>query len=213
MKALIFDMDGTIVDSMPFHHLARLVLLGKYGINLQFEEFDTFKYSSFSTMVQQYFEGQINSETIKGLNDEKQLIYRLLYEKHIREIKGFSRLLKVAKSEGYSIALATMGSFENINYVLDRLEVRDFFDVIVSGKNIKSGKPDPEIYLSVLKSFNIKPENAIVFEDTYDGVIAAGKAGLEVVGICTTNSKEQFETWGVKKSIYNFDEYLHQYML
>jgi len=211
MKAFIFDMDGTIVDNMPFHHMARILLLNKYGVTLSREETQLLREGSFSSMIKQYIGHQVSDDEINALNMEKQLIYRMLYKKHIKEIQGLRQLLHESKKWGYSIALSTMGSSDNIDFVLSHLKVQHFFDTIVNGEQVKKGKPHPDIYYAALTSLNLASKNAVVFEDSHSGVLAALQAGLDVVGICTTYSKDEFKAWGVKHSIQSYDEYLEKY--
>jgi beta-phosphoglucomutase len=211
MKALIFDMDGTLVDNMAFHHLARIVLLNKYGISLSLEESRSIREVSFSSVIKKFLKYHVSDEEINALNNEKQLIYRILYEKHIKEIKGLKQLLHSSKEKGYSIALATMGSSDNIAFTLNKLEVLQYFDIIISGENVNKAKPHPDIYNSTISALNVNAKETIVFEDSHAGVKAAQKAGIEVIGVCSSHPKEQFKAWGVCHSINSYEEYLENY--
>ena len=89
IKALIFDMDGTIVDNIAFHNHARLLFLEKYGINLQPHALNNMKGISTKKLVKQYISTNLSRQEIKELDNKKQVIYRNLYKNHIREIQGF----------------------------------------------------------------------------------------------------------------------------
>jgi beta-phosphoglucomutase len=209
-KAFIFDMDGTIVDNISFHNRARLLLLERYEIKLQPAELNNIHNLSTKELVKQFFSTNLSHQEIKELDNEKQVIYRNLYKNHIQEIQGFRRLLNEAKNKGMLIALATMGCRENIDLVINTLGVKHCFDSIVSGGDVKKGKPYPDIYNLTLSLLNINPEDAFVFEDTFNGAMSAQQAGISVVGVSTSHSKEEFNSWGVTECINNFNEYLHK---
>jgi HAD superfamily hydrolase (TIGR01509 family) len=213
IKALIFDMDGTIVDNISYHNRARVLFLGKNGVKLQPDEWCRMIEMSTKEIVKKYISPDLSLLEIKKLDSEKQAIYRNLYRNHIREIKGFHRLLNVAKKNGMLIALSTMGCRENIDLVLNALDVEKYFDVIVSGEEVKKGKPHPDIYQLALSLLNINSKEAIVFEDTYKGVVSAQQAGISVVGMCSSNTKEQFAGWGVIQCICDFDEFTKKFYL
>ena len=89
-----------------------------------------------------------------------------------------------------------MSDLQNISFIVDKLGIRSSFDMIAGAEQITKGKPHPEIYELVLSTLKINAEDAIVFEDSQGGVLSAKAAGIKVIGICTTHSKEQFKEWG-----------------
>ena len=205
-KAIIFDMDGTIVNNTSYHNRARLLFLERHKIQYQPSEENNILKLSTKEIVRRYFGTNLTSKEIKTLDDEKQLIYRTIYGENIREVKGFKNLLDEAKSKGVKIALSTMGGHENIDLVLNSLKVKSYFDVIISGDEIPKGKPHPDIYLKTLAQLNLNPEEAIVFEDTQSGVTAALQANIPVIGVCTSLSTSEFRSLGVHRSIDNYTD-------
>ena len=206
-------MDGTIVDNISFHNRARLLLLEKYGIKLQPKEWCNIYDISTKELVKQYINANLSQQEIKELDNEKQLIYRNLYKFHIREVNGLKKLLSEAKNKGLRIALSTMGCRENIDLVINTLNVKNYFDVIVSGDDVKKGKPYPDIYNLTLSLLNVNPEEAIVFEDSHKGIISAQQAGISIVGVSTSHSQEEFNSWGVTECINNFNEYVDEFLV
>ena len=130
----------------------------------------------------------------------------------LRNYTGLKHLLQIAKKKNIAVALATMSDLQNISFIVDKLGIRSSFDVIAGAEQITRGKPHPEIYELVLSALGIKPEDAIVFEDSQGGILSAKAAGIPVVGICTTHSKEQFKEWGVDVCVSDFEEYIDNYM-
>jgi HAD superfamily hydrolase (TIGR01509 family) len=211
-KAFIFDMDGTIVDNISFHNRARLLFLERYGVKLQPNELNNIHNLTTKELIKRFISTNLTHQEIKELDNEKQVIYRNLYKNHIQEVPGLKKLLNEAKNKGMLIALATMGCRENIDLIINTLGVKHHFDSIVSGDDVKKGKPHPDIYKLNLALLNINPEEAIVFEDTYNGVVAAQQAKISVVGVTTSHSKEEMNSWGVMDCVNNFDGYLHRFL-
>ena len=121
-------------------------------------------------------------------------------------------LIQIAKEKNIALALATMSDIQNVSFIIDTLGIRSSFDMIAGAEDITNGKPHPEIYELVLSSLKINALEALVFEDSQGGVLSAKAAGIEVIGICTTHSKEQFKKWGVNVCVNDFEEYITNYM-
>jgi beta-phosphoglucomutase len=206
IKALIFDMDGTIVDNIPYHHEAWLNFLQKYGIAIRPEDFAAQNHGTADEMIIRFFGNDLTIEKIKELGYEKEQTYRDLYLHEIKEITGLTALVKSAKRKGIKIALATMGNEDNIDFILEGLDIKKYFDVIVGGNQVKAGKPDPEIFQTILNHLQLQPNECVVFEDSYGGVQSAQSAKIPVVGVLTSNTKEEFHLWNVQKTIKEFTE-------
>jgi beta-phosphoglucomutase len=212
IKAFIFDMDGTIVDNTAYHTKAWLHFLSKYDIHITEDELYPKLFGISEEIMPRFFGMDISSERNKSLGDEKEALYRDLYKDVIEELKGFKHLTQIAKEKNIALALATMSDIQNVSFIIDTLGIRSSFDMIAGAENITNGKPHPEIYELVLSSLKINASEAIVFEDSEGGVLSAKAAGIEVVGICTTHSKQQFEKWGVNVCVNDFEEYVNNYM-
>ncbi len=211
VKALIFDMDGTIVNNIPYHTKAWLQFLSKYNIHITEEELHP-KIFGVSDEIMPRFFGDIPGEKNKALGDEKEELYRGLYKEIIEAQPGIIQLLKIAKKQNISTALATMSDVKNVSFIVDTLGIRSSFDLIAGAEQIKRGKPHPEIYQLVLSTLKINPGEAVVFEDSQGGVQSAKAAGIDVIGVCTTHSKDQFKKWGVDICINDFKEYIDKYI-
>jgi HAD superfamily hydrolase (TIGR01509 family) len=204
VKAVLFDMDGTLVDSIPFHKESWISFLKKHDIELDPDQFQSQNRGNIDEMIRKFFGKSISDEKLIALGNEKEVIYRDLYRPHIREIDGLTNFLQTLKNEPITIALATMGDSNNINFILDTIKVQPFFQFITGGHEISKGKPDPEIYELSLKKMNLQNTECVVFEDSTDGVCAAKMAGIKVIGVTTSHTAEELKRAGCEFAISDF---------
>jgi beta-phosphoglucomutase family hydrolase len=197
--ALIFDLDGVIVDSMPVHELA----WRRYLETLGFDGGD----------IPARMHGRRNDEIVRDFLGEttdhnivlahgaaKERVFREMLGDRLREtlVAGVAEWL--GHVEGAPIALATNAERANIDFTLDGAGLRRYFDVIVDGSEVSRPKPAPDVYLRAAELLKIAPGNCIVFEDSPVGVAAAVAAGMRVVGVRTHSSPLD----GVVFSVANF---------
>jgi beta-phosphoglucomutase len=206
-KAIIFDMDGTLVDNIPFHKDAWLLFLKKHNISFDPQSFKAQNHGNIEEMIRRFFGQDITDEKVRELGQEKEQIYRELYKKYIKEISGLTDLLNEMKNQGIIAALATMGDKPNIDFVLDELKIRPYFYSITGGHEISKGKPDAEIFELAIKKMNLKNTDCIVIEDSQDGVISARQAGIKVIGITTSHTADELKRHGCFCTISNFKEF------
>lgn len=197
-------MDGTLVDSIPFHEASWVTFLKKHGIVLDPEQFQAQNHGNIEEMIKHFFGAEVTAERLVQLGNEKEELYRNLYRKHIREIDGLTGFLSILKKQDIKVALATMGDMANINFILDSLQIGSFFQVITSGQEVTKGKPDGEIYELTLKKMKMKNTECVVFEDSADGVRAAIHAGIKVIGITSSLSSDELMKHGCFHTISDF---------
>lgn len=184
--ALIFDMDGVIVDSNPVHREAWVAFNRRYGLETT-EEMHARMYGRRNDDIVRDFYGEgLSLEEIDARGAAKEEVYRQLVGGRIDEIliPGVRQFLE--RHRGIPMGLASNAQIENIDFVLDRSGLRGYFQAVVDGHQVKKPKPDPEIYVQTSRILRIQPENCIVFEDSHAGVEAACRAGMRVVGVSTT---------------------------
>ncbi len=185
--AAIFDMDGTLIDNTPYHFKSWQALYKKYGKGELSKE--TY-YSEISgvpvmeTIRRVFGEGRTEAQ-LKALLNEKEEFYRKLYAPHLAPISGLVSFLTGLKNVGVKMAMATSATVEDINFILDKVPIRDDFDAIVNSTMVSKPKPDPQIFLKAAEKLNKPPENCVVFEDSLAGIKAANSAGMKVVAITT----------------------------
>ena len=208
-KAVIFDMDGTIVDSIPYHEKAWLLFLKKYGIDINESEFRDQNHGTIDEMILHFFGNNISKKRITELGLEKESLYRELFIDHIKEINGLTNFLLELSNNGFKIALATNSDIPNIEFIMNCLGIGKYFDCITGGHEVIRGKPDPEIYLLTLDRLKVSKQEAIVFEDSKGGVISASSAGLGIIGITTSENRENLLKFGCVNAIGDYVELMN----
>ncbi len=191
IKAVIFDMDGVIVDSEPIHIEAEKQTLLKYGVKITTEELRTYTGTTaefeFNDIIRKY---KLNT-TAKTLFDEKEVIMFKLLEERTEPTKGVIDLIKNLKQQGFKLGIATSGHRKLAQYYLNRLGIESFFDTVVCAEDITRSKPDPEIFLKAAERLGVEPAQCVVVEDAKLGVEAATRAGMKCVGYRNPNSGNQ----------------------
>jgi beta-phosphoglucomutase family hydrolase len=182
-KAIIFDMDGVIVDSEPLHYESEKKILARLGYDFPRELHR--KYIGYANEYN--FWRDLQKEYGISLNIQTLMLekrdYFLKHLSHITLIKPAFTLLERLTKAGVPVALASSSSMEFITAILEKFDLTHFFSVIQSGDDLKNGKPAPDIFLIAAKKINIKPEHCIVIEDSLNGVKAGHTAGMTVIAV------------------------------
>jgi beta-phosphoglucomutase family hydrolase len=187
MIAVIFDMDGVLVDNAHFHERAFAEYFSKFGTTLAPEMFGR----GNDELMAELFPDE-SAERHRELASGKEAYYRQIYEPHIKPVTGLVELLReLKKNEDIRIAVGSSAPVENIDFVLDKLQIRSYFDVVVVAAMVQRAKPAPDIYLKAAELLNTKPETCLVFEDALAGIAAAKSAGMKVAGVATSLPKER----------------------
>lgn len=186
IKAVIFDLDGVIVDTAHYHYLAWKKLAKEIGIDLSVE--DNEKLKGISRMqsleiILQLGGVSLSKNEMEKLANKKNTWFVDFIERMVPEeiFPGVKTLIEKMRAQGLKIGLAS--SSKNAKMVLDLLRVHNLFDVIVDGNMVTNSKPDPEIFLQAAARLNVLPSECLVFEDAEAGVEAAVKAGMRCIGI------------------------------
>ena len=188
MKAVIFDMDGVIIDSEPFWQKAEFEVFSSLGVTLN-TEFTNRTKTMTTVEVTKFWYEKFPWES-KSLEEvEEMVVSRVMHlvEQDGSEINGIESFIKKLKDNGFKIGLATNSPYKIIPVVLEKAGIAEYFDIIFSAEFVPLGKPDPAIYLMTSKELGIKPENCIVIEDSYSGMMAAKMAGMKVVAFTNGN--------------------------
>ncbi len=200
LKGVIFDMDGVLVNNMAVHFRAFAAMAERY--NLQAEEGVDFSHLNGrgnDDIITALFPAELVAEKgIKALADEKEALYREIYAPEIVPTAGLVSLLGELKEAGLRCAVGSSGPRENVEFVLRECHIEPYFDVRISGDMVTRCKPDPEIFLTAAQQLGLEPSECLVFEDAISGVRAAKAAGMRVIALTTTHSREQLLAEGAE---------------
>lgn len=184
--AVIFDMDGVLVDNNEYHNIAWVEYCKRKNLKISQEEI----VSRYGTSNIEFFDllygDTLSKEETDRLGEEKEALYREMYEEHIKPVDGLVEFLQGLKDHGFKLAVATSAIPNNLNFVLDKTNIRRFFDKLADSSMVKRGKPDPDVYLKASELLGIPPSRCLVFEDAVMGVKAAKSAQMKVVAITST---------------------------
>ncbi len=196
LKAVIFDMDGVIIDSEPIHRIVVKDLFKHLRISVTDKLIDSFVGTSPNQMwtkLKNKYRLQQSITELTGMQGDRYINYfnYLLLQKETKPIPGVVELIKDLSKNKIKLALASSSSIKNIGLVLEVFKLERFFAAKVSGDEVDSGKPAPDIFIHALKSICIHAEDCIVIEDSKNGIEAAKSAKIKCVGFCNVNSREQ----------------------
>jgi beta-phosphoglucomutase len=189
-KAILFDMDGVIVDSMPYHFIAWYEALRPYGIRVScFDVYSKEGERWDKTLISLFaLHGKTpRKELLREIFILRQKIFRHYFKRYI--FKGARELIACLKKNGYSLGLVSGTPAQEIKRILPR-RIRDSFDVIVAGNQVKHGKPSPEPYLRAAQSLGVRPAECVVVENAPLGITSAKRAEIFCIAITTSLPKE-----------------------
>jgi beta-phosphoglucomutase len=202
--AVIFDMDGVIADTNPYHRKAWEKFAEKYGLSITDADLKNNIYGRTNEVIFKFlFNKELPMEEVNKLSEEKETIFRSIYKDNVKPVKGLHKFLKKLKERNLKTAVATSAPKENVDFVLSELNIKSYFDVVMEPSKVKKSKPEPEIYLKAAELLSVNPVNCLVFEDSIPGISAALSAGMNVIGLMTTFSKDELNC---NEVINDFDE-------
>jgi beta-phosphoglucomutase family hydrolase len=184
LRAAIFDMDGVIVDSHPVHKKTWRKFLESLGKEIDEEHLNFIMEGRKRDEILRYFLGELSDEQVRALGHQKEQLFRE-ESADMKAIDGLREFLRQLSEAKIRLAVASSGSNGRVNYVLDLLDLRHYFQAIVTGDQVKYGKPDPTIFRVACDHLRVQPSETLVFEDSVSGVRAAKAAGMRCVGVAT----------------------------
>ncbi|MBP7175178.1 MAG: HAD family hydrolase [Thermoclostridium sp.] len=192
IKAIIFDMDGVIIDSEPIHFESDQLTMKFFGIEVSHGELNKYVGVANPVMWAELKEKFNLSASVDELLEKQDHFKGFLFNnRKLEPIDGIRNLLAEAQKAGMKIGLASSSGRTFIEMILNRLGIIHYFEVIVSGEEVKNSKPAPDIFLKAAEFLKISPNNCLVIEDSQHGVRAAILAGMTCIGFNNPNSGTQ----------------------
>ena len=189
-RAVIFDMDGVLVDSYDAHFESWKRPGAEHGLTMTEEQFaGTFGRTS-ADIIQYLWPGQCTSDDVAAWDDRKEALYREVLRAHFPAMDGASELLAALHEAGYAMAIGSSGPPENVQLVLDSLPGAEHITASVTGKDVTNGKPDPQVFLIAAKKLGVEPIRCAVLEDAPAGVQAARRANMAAVALTGTADRQ-----------------------
>jgi beta-phosphoglucomutase family hydrolase len=184
-KAVIFDMDGTLIDSTKADFLAWQKLFSHYGKDLTFSDYIPLLGIKSSQVVRDFLPVNNQEEVEFALTRKLVFFHEIISEHGIYPVPFADVFLKQVKQYNIPLALATSSRRAKMEMVMEQLNLLIYFDTVVTGGDVKNGKPSPEIFLKAAEKLDVLPKNCIVFEDAASGVKAAKSAGMKCVALAS----------------------------
>ncbi len=206
-EALIFDMDGTMINSMPYHAQSWLTFSQRHGLAIDLPDLmrRTTERNGAECM-RELFQRDMDEAQTWALIFEKETIYRELFAPEFSEVSGFKAFAQQALGRGLKVGVGTAGDQHNIAFALSHLKMASAPHAVVGGDEGLPGKPEPAIFLEAAHRMSTRAAACIVFEDAPFGIEAARRAGMRAVAICTTHSAAELAGPHVLASVRDYTE-------
>ena len=188
-KAVIWDMDGVIADTAPYHFKAWQEVFQKRGVNFTEEDFRCIFGQRNDTIIRNTIGRSISPCEVDAIAAEKEENYRRRVARNVKVLPGAIELIRSLREHGVKMAIASSAPMENIQLITRGLGISDCFQTIVWGREVAEGKPSPQGFLLAAKKLGVEPQYCIVIEDAVAGVAAAKRAGMKCLAVTNTHPK------------------------
>ncbi|KRD56080.1 MULTISPECIES: HAD family hydrolase [Acidovorax] len=210
VEAIIFDMDGTMIDSMPWHAQAWVEFTRRRGMDIDVPDLMARTTGRNGTeCIRELLGREVSQDEADALTREKEDIYRELFGSRFTEVAGFRHFAARVTERGLKVAVGTAGDIHNVEFAMSRLGMEPAPLAIVRGDEGLPGKPQPAIFLEAARRIAVAPEHCIVFEDAPFGIEAARRAGMRAVAICSTHSADELAGPHVLTAVRDYTELMN----
>ncbi len=192
VKAFLFDLNGTMIDDMEYHIIAWHDILNELGAGISYEKAKAECYGKNNELLERIFPGRFTELEKTQMSYAKEEKYQREFRPRLKLLNGLDSFIQEAWQQNILMAIGTAAIRFNIDFVLDGLNIRDYFSAIVSADDVHFSKPLPETYLNCASQLSVSPNECIVFEDTPKGVECAYRAGMRAVVVNTMHGEDEY---------------------
>jgi len=194
LKGLIFDMDGVLVDNTAYQAQAFQALFTDLDLTTDATRLlHRLNGMPATAILKSVLRHEVPKKQLEEYSTQREFLYRTIYRDHRRAMPGLVHFLEAARSEGLKIGLGTGSVNTTLSYLIDYLDLRRHFDVVIGADDVQKGKPHAETYVVVAQKLGLQPDECVVFEDAILGEQAAYRAGMRCVGLATTLAAKEFQ--------------------
>ena len=192
-RAVIFDMDGVLLDSYHAHWLSWAQSCSERGIGITPDQYKALFGQSFRAFADALSPRPLSDEELRAWDADKERQYRVIIERDFPAMPGATELIQALHTAGFALGIASSGPRENVECLLRHLSGADCFEATVSASDTRHCKPHPEPFLTCARALGVAPARCVVVEDSVHGLIAARAAGMGTVGITGTCSAAELK--------------------
>ena len=190
-RAVIWDMDGVLLESADLHYQSWAEVLQDYGLTMSREQFEQTFGMNNRNLLRAIFGARLSEEQVAEIGSRKEARYRELVRGRVQALPGTREWLARLSREGWRQAIASSAPMANIAAILNELDLWPEFDAVLSGGRLPLSKPDPGIFLQAAAALGVPAERCVVVEDGTVGIEAARRAGMRSIAVTTTHSAEE----------------------
>jgi len=195
VRAFLFDMNGTMINDMQYHISAWHRILNEFGAGISVERMKAECYGKNNELIERILPGRFTEEEKDKLSLEKESQYQRDFRPRLKLVSGLDRFLKESHERGMKLAIGSAAIRSNIDFVLDGLNIRNYFDAIVTADDVTRSKPDPETWLKCANAVGLSAGDCLVFEDSPKGAQSALNAGMKCIIVTSLHGEEEFDNY------------------